>query len=208
MPTVYVNLSDKEYEILTEMKNVEGMDGEKLRNLFRYYLYTLPELKSSYYALKRIEHKKEIEEILEDVKATYENTEYPIEAWGEEKTKELIDELVEINVLMKADETQSIPKEKFRGLFKKLLHDIVTESKDMDEYIAGYFAIIQLLMEFGVGTLNKEKIRDSTVLINDGSLSVYPKVMKEAREFQRTKKLSMELRYAGKEIIEHKTGMG
>ncbi len=202
MPIVCVDLSDKEYEILTELKNVEGIDGEKLRSLFRYYLYTIPELKSSYYALRRAENRKEIEEILEDVKSAYKNTECPIECWEEEKTKKLIDELVELNVLTKADETQSIPKEKFRGLFKKLLHDIATESKDMDEYIAGYFAIIQLLMEFGVGTLSNEKIRDATVLINDGWLFIYPKVMKEAREFKKTKKLSMKLRHTDKEIIE------
>ncbi|NJD77618.1 MAG: hypothetical protein FIB08_11065 [Candidatus Methanoperedens sp.] len=202
MPIVCVDLSDKEYEVLTELKNVEGIHGEKLRNLFRYYLYTIPALKSSHYALKRVENREEIEEILEDVKTAYKNTECPIEVWGEEKTKQLIDELVELNVLTRVDEAQSIPKEKFRGLFKKLLHDIATESKDMDEYIAGYFAIIQLLMEFGLGTLSKEKIRDATVLINDGWLSVYPKVMKESREFNKTRKLSMRLRHADNKIIQ------
>ncbi len=207
MPKVCVDLSDKEYEILTELKNVEGMDGEKLRSLFRYYLYTIPALKSSYYALKRVENRKEIEEILGEVQEAYKNTEYPIDGWGEDKTKKLIDELVEINVLAKADENRSIPKGKFRGLFKKLLHDIATENKDMDEYIAGYFAIIQLLMEFGVGTLSKEKIRDATMLINDGWLFVYPKAMKEAREFKKTKKLSMKLKHVDKKIIEHKTDM-
>ncbi len=208
MPKVCVDLSDKEYEILTELKNVEGMDGEKLRSLFRYYLYTVPALKSSYYALKRVENRKEIEEILGEVQAAYKNTEYPIDDWGEDKTRKLIDELAEINVLTKADENRSIPKGKFRGLFKKLLHDIATENKDMDEYVAGYLAIIQLLMEFGVGTLSKEKIRDATVLINDGWLFVYPKAMKEARQFKKTKKLSMKLKHADKKIIEHKTDMG
>lgn len=194
MPKVCVDFSEKEYEILTELKNVEGEEGEKLRNLFRYYLYTIPALKSSYYALKRIESKEDIEEILRDVSAAYKNAEYQTENWEDNKINKLVDELAEVNVLLKVDEKRAIPGRKFRGLYKKLLHDIATEHMDMDEYTAGYVAIIQLLMEFGVGTLSKETIRDATILINDGWLFAYPKVMKEAREFKRTKKLSMKLK--------------
>ncbi len=52
-----VTLSDLEYEILKKIRVVEGTDGEKLRNLFRLYISTIPELKSSEYALKRLEKK-------------------------------------------------------------------------------------------------------------------------------------------------------
>ncbi len=52
MPKVCTDLSDIEYEILKNLTIVEGEDGEKLKNLLRhYYIYTIPELKSSEYTL-------------------------------------------------------------------------------------------------------------------------------------------------------------
>ncbi len=184
-----ITLSDIEYEILKNMKIVEGEDGEKLRNLFRLYVSTIPELKSSEYALKRVENKEKIEKILRDVWAAYEITDYPTEKWDEYKINKLSSNLIEINVLMKIGEKQFIPSNKFRSLFKMLLHDISTESKDMDEYSAACVATIQLLVEFSAGTLREETIRDATIFINEGWMFVYATAMKKAREFMKTKKL-------------------
>jgi hypothetical protein len=184
-----VTLSDIEYEILKKLKIVSGVDGEKLRNLLRLYIATVPELKSSEYALRRVENKKEIEEILRDVWAQYELTDYPMEYWKEDKANKLINDLIEVNVLVKIEEKQFIPSNKFRSLFKMLLHDIATESKDMDEYSAACVTTIQLLMEFGAGALSKETIRDGTIFINEGWMFVYSTAMKRAREFMKTKKL-------------------
>ncbi len=183
-----VTLSDIEYEILKKIKIVEGDDGEKLRNLLRLYITTVPELKSSEYALKRVENKDKIEEILRDVWAQYELTDYPTELWKEDKINKFTGDLIEINALVKIGEKQYIPSNKFRSLFKMLLHDIATESKDMDEYSAACMATIQLLMEFGVGTLGKETIRDGTIFINEGWMFVYATAMKKAREFMKTKR--------------------
>jgi len=154
-----VILNDLEYEILKKMRVVEGEDGEKLRNLFRLYVSTIPELKSSEYALKRVEKKEIIDEHLKNIWAEYEHTDYPTEQWDEEKVNKLTSDLLEINVIFKVGEKQYIPSNKFRSLFKMLLHDITTESKDMDEYTAACVATIQLLMEFSVETLSKETIR-------------------------------------------------
>ncbi len=184
-----VTLSDLEYEILKKLKVVEGNDGEKLRNLLRLYISIIPELKSSEYALRRIGNKNEIEEILRDVWAQYETTDCPTEHWSEGKINKLIGDLIEINALLKTGDKQYIPSNKFRSLFKMLLHDITTESKDMDEYSAACVATIQLLLEFGVGTLNKQTIRDGTIFINEGWMFVYSTAIKKAREFMITKKL-------------------
>ncbi len=183
-----VTLSDIEYKILQNLKIVEGVDGEKLKNLLRIYIATVPELKSSEYALRRVEYKDEIDEILRDVWAQYELTDYPMEYWKEDKTNKLINDLVEINVLVKAGEKQFIPSNKFRSLFKMLLHDIATEKREMDEYSAACVATIQLLMEFGAGSLDKETIRDGTIFINEGWMFVYATAIKKAREFMKTKK--------------------
>lgn len=161
MPEVCANLSEIEYEILKSLKIVEGEDGEKLKNLLRYYISTTPELKSSEYALKRVEHKNEIEENLQNVWDAYEITDYPTENWSEDKINKLTSGLIEINALMKAGEGQFIPSNKFRTLFKMLLHDIVTENRDIDEYSAACVASIQLLMEFGAGTLSNETIHEN-----------------------------------------------
>jgi hypothetical protein len=184
-----VTLSDLEYEILKKMRVVEGEDGDKLKNLFRLYISTIPELKSSEYALKRVENKDEIDEHLRNVWGEYELTDYPTEHWSEEKINNLIHDLAEINAMVKIGEKQYIPSNKFRSLFKMLLHDITTESRDMDEYSAACVATIQLLMEFGAGALSKETIRDGTIYINEGWMFVYSTAMKKARDFMKTKKL-------------------
>jgi hypothetical protein len=187
-----VTLSDMEYEILKKINVVEGEDGEKLRNLLRLYISTIPGLKSSEYALKRVENKEEIDSLLRDVWAAYELTDNPTETWKNDKIDKLISDLVEINVLVKTGEKQFIPTSKFRNLFKMLLHDIATESKEMDEYSAACIATIQLLIEFSGSTLGKETIRDGTILLNEGWMFAYATAMKKAREFMRTKKLFVE----------------
>jgi len=184
-----VTLNDLEYEILKKMRVVEGEDGEKLRNLFRLYVSTIPELKSSEYALKRVENKDIIDEHLRNVWAEYELTDSPTEHWSEEKINKLILDLSDINVMMKVGEKQFIPSNKFRSIFKMLLHDITTESIDMDVYSAACIATIQLLMEFGVETLSNETIRDGTIFINEGWMFVYSTAIKNAREFMKSKKL-------------------
>lgn len=70
-----------------------------------------------------------------------------------------------------------------------LLHDIVTENRDMNEYSAASIATIQLLMEFGAGSLSRETIRDGTIFINEGWMFDYATQIKKAREFKKTKKL-------------------
>ncbi len=195
-----VTLSDMEYEILKKINVVEGEDGEKLRNLLRLYISTIPGLKSSEYALKRVENKEEIDSLLRDVWAAYELTDNPTETWKNDKIDKLMSDLVEINVLVKTGEKQFIPTSKFRNLYKMLLHDIATESKEMDEYSAACIATIQLLVEFSGGTLGKETIRDGTILLNEGWLFAYATAMKKAREFMRTKKLFPETEEAAAEI--------
>ncbi len=187
MQKVCLDLSDIEYGILKKITFVEGEDGEKLRNLLRYYVFTMPELKSAEYALKRVDNKKEIDEILGDVMAAYENTDNPMEQWSEGRLDKLTGDLVEINVLVRLDENIT-PSNKFRSLFKMLLHDIATEA-EMDEYQAAVVAAIQLLMEFGGGSLGKETIRDGAILINEEWMFEYATAMKHAREFKRTKKI-------------------
>ncbi len=188
MIKVCADFSEKEYEILVSLKMIKGNDGEKLRNLFRYYLSTIPELKSADYALKRFEDKEEIDEITKEVDDVYKKTEYPVDNWENDKIDRLIDELIEINVLTKTEGVRTVSSQ-FRDLFKMLLHDIVTENKDLDEHKGAIIAVIQLLKEFGAGTLSKDARRDDAILLNEGWLYVYAKEIRKAREFLKTRKL-------------------
>jgi hypothetical protein len=188
-----ITLSDIEYKILNNIKLVEGSDGEKLKNLLRMYISTIPDLKSSDYFLKRTENKEKIEDLLKNVWTEYETTDFPTELWKEDKINKLTDDLLEINVLIKTGEKQFIPSNKFRSLFKMLLHDIVTENKDIDEYSAACIATIQLLMEFGAGALSDETMRDGTIYLNEGWMFVYATAVKKAREFVKTRKLFPEI---------------
>ncbi len=189
MLKVCADLSEIEYDILKKISFVKGENGEKLRNLLKYYISTMPELKSSEYALKRIEKKKEIEEMVAAVENEYRDTDDPLEKWSDDKIGKLTGDLVEVNVLVKTDENQFMPAYKFKSLFKMLLHDIATESRDGDEYTAAIMAAIQLLMEFGGGSLSKETIHDAAILINKEWMYTYAGAMKKAREFMKTKKL-------------------
>ena len=74
-----------------------------------------------------------------------------------------------------------------------MLHDIASEMKDVDEYTAACIATIQLLMEFGAGSLSNETISDGTILINEGWMFAYATAMKKAREFMKTKKIFAEI---------------
>ncbi len=189
MPRVCADLSEIEYKILKNLEIVKGENGDKLKNLLRYYIFTTPEMESSQYALKRTENKKEIDELLAEVEASYENTDNPVELWSEEKINKLTANLVEINVLIKTAENQFIPANKFRSLFKMLLHDVATETTEIDEYEAAVVAAIQLLMEFGSGSLTKETIRDGSIFITEVWMFEYASAMKKAREFKKTKKI-------------------
>jgi len=204
MVKVCADFSDKEYEILLSLKMIEENEGEKLRSLFRYYLSNIPELKSADYALKRFEDKEEIDEIIKEVEEVYKKTEYPVDSWDNDKIDKLIDELIEINVLTIAEGVRTVSS-KFRDLFKMLLHDIVTENKDLDEHRGAMIAVIQLLKEFGAGTLSKDTRRDDAILLNEGWLYVYAKEIRKARDFIKTKKLSFLEEESDKEII--KVGM-
>ncbi|MGB8216813.1 MAG: hypothetical protein WCE94_05865 [Candidatus Methanoperedens sp.] len=189
MPKVCADLSEIEYKILKNLEIVEGENGGKLKNLLRYYIFTTPEMESSQYAVKRIENKKEIDDLLSEVEASYENTDNPVELWDEEKINKLTSDLVEINVLIKTAENQFIPANKFRSLFKMLLHDVATETTEIDEYEAAVVAAIQLLMEFGSGSLAKETIRDGAIFITEVWMFEYASAMKKAREFKKTKNI-------------------
>ncbi len=189
MPRVCSELSEIEYKILKNLEIVKGENGSKLRNLLRYYIFSTPELESSQYAVKRVENREKIDELLTEVEATYENTDNPIELWNEDKIDKLTTSLTEINVLIKAGENQFVPTNKFRSLFKMLLHDIATETTEIDEYEAAVVAAAQLLMEFGSGSLSKETIRDGVIFITEMWMFSYASAMKKAREFKKTKKI-------------------
>ncbi len=189
MPRVCTELSEIEYKILRNLEIVEGENGDKLKNLLRYYIFTMPELESSQYALKRIEKREEIDKLLAEVEASYGNTENPVEQWNEDKIDKLTASLIEINVLIKTGENQLVPTNKFRSLFKMLLHDIATETSEKDEYEAAVEAAIQLLMEFGSGSLGRETIRDGAIFITEVWMFSYANAMKKAREFKKTKKI-------------------
>ncbi len=189
MPRVCTELSEIEYKILRNLEIVEGDNGAKLRNLLRYYIFTMPDLESSQYAMKRVENRGKIDELLAEVEASYENTENPVELWKEDKIDKLTADLVEINVLIKTGENQFVPANKFRSLFKMLLHDIATETTEKDEYEAAIVAAIQLLMEFGKGSLDRETIIDGAIFTTEGWMFSYASAMKKAREFKKTKKI-------------------
>ncbi len=189
MPRVCSELSEIEYKILKNLEIVKGDNGDKLRNLLRYYIFTTPELESSQYAVKRAEQREKIDEFLAEVEAAYENTDNPVELWNEDKIAKLSASLIEVNVLIKTGENQFVPANKFRSLFKMLLHDIATESTKIDEYEAAVVAAIQLLMEFGSGSLDKETIRDGAIFITEVWMFSYASAMKKAREFKKTKKI-------------------
>ncbi|PWB49985.1 MAG: hypothetical protein C3F06_12845 [Candidatus Methanoperedenaceae archaeon] len=189
MPRVCSELSEIEYKILKNLEIIKGDNGDKLRNLLRYYIFTTPELESSQYAVKRVEEREKIDEFLAEVEAAYENTDNPVELWNEDKIAKLSAILTEINVLIKTGENQFVPSNKFRSLFKMLLHDIATETTEIDEYEAAVVAAIQLLMEFGSGSLDKEIIRDGAIFITEVWMFSYASAMKKAREFKKTKKI-------------------
>ncbi len=182
MVEIHVNLTDTEYKILKKIKWLEGENGEKLHSLLKWYIKEQPSLKSDYYRLQREETQESLDKSLHDIWNTYEETDTPLLEMDPKRVEELLKKLEEINVVRNIG-MHTIPTGKFKDIWKTVIHDVITESPDMNEFSAACLTTLLLLNEFSMGTLTREELRDATILLNEGWLFIYAAAIHEARSY-------------------------
>jgi hypothetical protein len=189
---VVVPLSDREYQVLEKIDELEGPAPQKLRELLRAYLQSTPRFKADYHIIHLEEKKDFLLTVLEDIWKEYELYPTPLEKWDQEKAAIVRDNLMEINAIRPVGSFNIA----LTGLLKKpwlSAYNSVSEVfADIDEFSQACIATIYVLDFLSRGTLEPELLKDSTIFLNELYLFTYAVAKKKAHEFQKSRKISHE----------------
>lgn len=181
---VVVKLSDRECQILEELDDVEGDSGQKLRTLFRDYLFTIPRFHKDYHVIHLEEKKEFLFEILKSIWEEYDSTTSPLEKWDQEKVETIRNELMGINAIRPVGPFSFT----VTGLLKKpwlsAYYHVSNIFEDMDEFSQACIASIYVLDFLSKGTFESELLKDSTILLNELFMFSYAVAKKKAHETQ------------------------
>ncbi len=181
---VVVQLSDREYQILEKLDDIEGDSSQKLRTLYRDYLFTIPRLHKDYHIIHLEEKKEFLFEILASIWKEYESSTSPLEKWDEEKVKSVRDDLMEINAIRPVGPFSFT----VTGLLKKpwlsAYYHVNNIFEDLDEFSQACIASIYVLDFLSKGTFESELLKNSTILLNELFMFSYAVARKKAHETQ------------------------
>ena len=96
---VVVPLSDREYQVLGKIDELEGPAPLKLRELLRAYLQSTPRFKADFHIIHLEEKKDFLETVLEDIWKEYKLSPTPLEKWDQETAETVRENLMEINAI-------------------------------------------------------------------------------------------------------------
>ena len=189
---VVVPLSDREYQVLGKIDELEGPAPLKLRELLRAYLQSTPRFKADFHIIHLEEKKDFLNTMLEDIWKEYELSSTPLEKWDQEKATTVRENLMEINAIRPVGPFNIT----LTGFLKKpwlSAYNSVSEVfEDIDEFSQANIATIYVLDFLSRGTFEPELLKDSTIYLNEIYLFTYAVAKKKAHEFQRTRKISCE----------------
>ncbi len=181
---VVVQLSDREYQILEKLDDVEGDSSQKLRSLLRGYLFTIPKFHKDYHIIHLEEKKELLFEILESIWKEYDSSTSPLEKWDEEKIKNVRVELTEINAIRPVGPFSFT----VTGLLKKpwlaAYYHVSNIFEELDEFSQACIASIYVLDFLSKGTFESELLKNSTILLNELFMFSYAVARKKAHETQ------------------------
>jgi hypothetical protein len=181
---VVVELSDREYQILEKLDDIEGDSSQKLRKLLRDYLFTTPRFHKDYHIIHLEEKKEFLFEILVSIWKEYESSTSPLEKWDEEKVKSIRDDLMEINAIRPVGPFNFT----VTGLLKKpwlaAYYHVSKIFEDLDEFSQACIASIYVLDFLSKGTFESDVLKNSTILLNELFMFSYAVARKQAHETQ------------------------
>jgi len=181
---VVVQLSDREYQILEKLDDIEGDSSQKLRTLLRDYLFTTPKFHKDYHIIHLEEKKELLFGILESIWKEYEFSTSPLDKWDEEKVKSVRGDLMEINAIRPVGPFSFT----VTGLLKKpwlsAYYHVNNIFEDLDEFSQACIASIYVLDFLSKGTFESGLLKNSTILLNELFMFSYAVARKKAHETQ------------------------
>jgi len=180
---VVVQLSDREYQILEKLDDIEGDSSQKLRMLLRDYLFTTPKFQKDYHIIHLEEKKDLLFEILVSIWKEYDSSTSPLEKWDEEKVKSVRDELMEIDAIRPVGPfsfTVTLLKKPWLAAY----YHVNNIFEELDEFSQACIASIYVLDFLSKGTFKSELLKNSTILLNELFMFSYAVARKKAHETQ------------------------
>ena len=164
---VVVPLSDREYQVLGKIDELEGPAPLKLRELLRAYLQSTPRFKADFHIIHLEEKKDFLNTMLEDIWKEYELSSTPLEKWDQEKATTVRENLMEINAIRPVGPFNIT----LTGFLKKpwlSAYNSVSEVfEDIDEFSQANIATIYVLDFLSRGTFEPKLLKDSTIYLNE-----------------------------------------
>lgn len=181
---VVVQLSDREYQILEKLDDIEGDSSQKLRMLLRDHLFTIPRLHKDYHIIHLEEKKEFLFEILVSIWEEYESSTSPLEKWDEEKVKSVRDDLMEIDAIRPIGPFNFTVTSLLKKPWLSAYYHVSTIFEDLDEFSQACIASIYVLDFLSKGTFESGSLKNSTILLNELFMFSYAVAKKKAHETQ------------------------
>ena len=181
---VVVELSDREYQILENLDDVEGDSSQKLRTLLRDHLFATPRFHKDYHIIHLEEKKELLIGILESIWKEYESSTSPLEKWDEDKMKSVRDELTEINAIRPVGPFSFTVTGFLKKPWLSAYYHVNNIFEDLDEFSQACIASIYVLDFLSKGTFESGLLKNSTILLNELFMFSYAVARKKAHETQ------------------------
>ena len=181
---IVIKLTDREYQILENLDDIEGTASQKLRQLFTNYLMQTPKFKVDYHVIKLDETRDHLLEVLASIWKEYESSTNPLDSWEEEKYDRIKKELIQINALRPMGGRQFAPTYLFKKPWLAVYNSSGKVFPDLDEFSQAYIATIYMLDYLSRETFDNELLKDATIILNEFYMYTYALAKKKAHEFQ------------------------
>ena len=181
---VVVQLSDREYQILDKLDDIEGDSSQKLRSLLRDYLFTTPRFHKDYHIIHLEEKKEYLFEILVSIWEEYDSSTSPLEKWDEEKVKCIRDDLMGINAIRPIGPFNFTVTSMLKKPWLSAYYHVSSIFEDLDEFSQACIASIYVLDYLSKGTFECDLLKNSTILLNELFMFSYAVAKKKAHETQ------------------------
>ena len=181
---VVVELSDREYQILEKLDDIEGDSSQKLRTLLRDHLFTIPRLHKDYHIIHLEEKKEFLFEILVSIWEEYDSSTSPLEKWDDEKMTSVRDDLMGIDAIRPIGPFNFTVTSLLKKPWLSAYYHVSTIFEDLDEFSQACIASIYVLDFLSRSTFESELLKNSTILLNEFFMFSYAVAKKKAHETQ------------------------
>ena len=189
---VVVPLSDREYQVLGKIDELEGPAPLKLRELFRAYLQNTTRFKADYHIIHLEEKKDFLMTVLEDIWKEYELSYPPLEKWDQKTAETVRDNLMEINAIRPVGSFNFTLSGVLKKPWLSAYNSVSEVFGDIDEFSQACIATIYVLDFLSRGTFEPKLLKDSTIYLNEIYLFTYAVAKRKAHEFQKSRKINPE----------------